>query len=163
MKITNMNAYVWKSNNLVFTANQLSSCLRSQLRFFRREKRLQSWLYRIVRIFLFGDIEIKEAIVRVRYMLMAKNVLLASIPGHEQRTPHSTDLLSLFLNSLFADDFLSPSSLPLLCPGVGEDKTSVKTTHVPSSPFCLLGEVWNIFNPDPSHYIQKCWKGEVLL
>lgn len=85
-----------------------------------------------MRIFLFGDIEIKEVIVKMRHMLMAKNVLLASITGHEQRTPHSTDLLSLFLNSLFADDFVSPSSLHLLCPSVREDKTSVKTTHVPS-------------------------------
>lgn len=82
---------------------------------------------------------------------MAKNVLLASITGHEQRTPHSTDLLSLFLNSLFADDFLSPSSLPLLCPSVREDKTSVKTTHVPSCPFCLVGEALQIFNSAPSH------------
>lgn len=84
-------------------------------------------------------------------MLIAKNVLLASISGHEQRAPHSTDLLSLFLNSLFADDFLSPSPLPLLCPSVGEEESSVKTTRVPSSPFCLVGEVSRIFNPAPSH------------
>lgn len=163
MKITNMNAYVWKWNNLVFTANQLSPCLRSQLRFFRSEKQLQRWLYRIVRIFLFGDIWIKEAIVRMRYMLTAKNVLLASTSGQEPRTPHSTDSLSLLLHSLFADDFLSPSSLPWLCPSVGEDKASVKASHVPSSPLCLVSEVSHSFNPAPPHQLQKHWKGEVLL
>lgn len=88
----------------------------------------------------------------MRYMLMAKNVILASTSGQEPRTPHSTDSLSLLLHSLFADDFLSPSSLPWLCPSVGEDKASVKTSHVPSSPLCLVGEVSHSFNPAPSHY-----------
>lgn len=84
---------------------------------------------------------------------MARNVLLASISGHEQRTPHSTDLLSLLLHSLFADVFLSPSSLHLLCPSVGQDKTSVKTTHVPSSPFCLIGEVMVFLTqPQPTNF-----------
>lgn len=67
------------------------------------------------------DIEMQEAIVRMEYMLIPKNVLLASISGHEKQTLTPTQQiychgsLTACLQKTF---YLSPSLLSLLYPSV---------------------------------------------